>query len=116
MKKLLSAAFAAAISGALLIQAAAKPATISATKTVVYKLPEETAALKPGPNQDVALANCTGCHSSDYIATQPKGTKFGADFWKAEVTKMVKVYGAPIDESDAPKIVEYLTKVYAEPN
>ena len=30
---------------------------------VVYKLPEETAAFKPGPNLEVVQANCTGCHS-----------------------------------------------------
>ena len=35
---------------------------------VVYKLPEETAAFKPGPNLDVAKSNCTGCHSADPAA------------------------------------------------
>ncbi len=78
-----------------------------------YKLPPETATLRPGPNRDVAAANCTGCHSADYVATQPRGEKFKADFWKAEVTKMIKVYGAPIEEADVPKIVEYLTEAYA---
>ncbi|MGZ5904214.1 MAG: cytochrome c, partial [Reyranella sp.] len=29
-----------------------------------------------------------------------------------EVTKMIKVYGAPIDEADVPKIVDYLTQTY----
>ena len=81
-----------------------------------YKLPPETATLRPGPNQDVAAANCTGCHSADYIATQPKGEKFKSDFWKAEVTKMIKVYGAPIEEADVPKIVEYLTEAYGDSN
>jgi hypothetical protein len=46
------------------------------------------------------------------VQTQPKGPKFGKDFWQAEVTKMIKVYGAPIDESDIPKIVEYLAQTY----
>jgi sulfite dehydrogenase (cytochrome) subunit B len=81
-----------------------------------YKLPPETATLRPGPNQDVAAANCIGCHSSDYIATQPKGEKFKSDFWKAEVIKMIKVYGAPIEEADVPKIVEYLTEAYGDSN
>ena len=36
-----------------------------------YKLPDETATLKPGPNLDVAQNNCTACHSADYIKTQP---------------------------------------------
>ena len=79
---------------------------------VNYTLPEETAAFKPGPNVDVVQNNCTACHSADYIRTQPRGEKFKRDFWQAEVTKMIKVYGAPIDEQDAPKIVDYLAATY----
>jgi hypothetical protein len=48
----------------------------------------------------------------DYIQTQPRGPKFKKDFWAAEVTKMIKVYGAPIDDADVPKIVEYLAATY----
>ena len=79
---------------------------------VNYTLPEETAAFKPGPNLDVVQNNCTACHSADYIKTQPQGEKFKKDFWQAEVTKMIKVYGAPIDDADVPKIVEYLAATY----
>ncbi len=79
---------------------------------VNYKLPEETAAFKPGPNLDVVKNNCTACHSADYVNTQPRGPKFKKDFWQAEVTKMIKVYGAPIDDADIPKIVEYLAATY----
>ena len=79
---------------------------------VNYKLPEETAAFKPGPNLDVVKNNCTACHSADYVNTQPRGPKFKKDFWQAEVTKMIKVYGAPIDDADVPKIVEYLAATY----
>jgi mono/diheme cytochrome c family protein len=78
---------------------------------VEYKLPEETSALKPGPNLEVAQNNCTACHSTDYIKTQPI-MKSKKDFWQAEVVKMIKVYGAPIDEADVPKIVEYLSSTY----
>ena len=79
---------------------------------VSYKLPDETAAFKPGPNLEVVMNNCTGCHSADYIATQPRGPKFKNDFWKAEVNKMIKVYGAPISDADIPRIVEYLAATY----
>ncbi|MCC8978245.1 c-type cytochrome [Bradyrhizobium acaciae] len=79
---------------------------------VNYTLPEETAAFKPGPNLEVVQGNCTGCHSADYIKTQPQGEKFKKDFWQAEVTKMIKVYGAPIDQADVGKIVEYLSATY----
>jgi|ERR1700740_3249728 sulfite dehydrogenase (cytochrome) subunit B len=79
---------------------------------VNYKLPEETAAFALGNNLDVVQANCGGCHSADYIKTQPRGEKFKKNFWQAEVTKMVKIYGAPIDEADVGKIVDYLAESY----
>jgi mono/diheme cytochrome c family protein len=77
-----------------------------------YKLPEETAAFRPGPNLDVVKNNCTGCHSADYISTQPQGANYKKNFWQAEVTKMIKVYGAPIEEADVGKIVDYLAATY----
>jgi sulfite dehydrogenase (cytochrome) subunit B len=81
-------------------------------KPVTYTLPDETAAFKPGPNLDVVQGNCGACHSSDYVLTQPQGPKFKKDFWQAEVTKMIKVYGAPIEDADVGKIVEYLSQTY----
>jgi mono/diheme cytochrome c family protein len=79
---------------------------------VVYAVPDETAAFKPGANLDTVRNNCTACHSADYIKTQPRGDKFKKDFWAAEVTKMIKVYGAPIEDADVGKIVDYLTANY----
>ena len=32
--------------------------------------------------------------------------------WSAEVTKMIKAFGAPIDDADAKAIAEYLAKNY----
>ena len=78
---------------------------------VNYKTPDEVAALKPGPNLKVVQGNCTACHSSDYIATQPP-MKDKKGFWQAEVTKMIKVYGAPIEQADVSKIVDYLAATY----
>ena len=76
-----------------------------------YKIPDEVATFKPGPNLEVVQANCTACHSSDYVATQPP-MKDKKAFWQAEVTKMIKVYGAPIDDADVGKIVDYLAATY----
>ena len=73
-----------------------------------YQPPEETAALPAGPNGKVAQDYCGACHSYEYITTQPRGAGFGRDFWQAEVTKMIKVFGAPINEADAKAIVDYL--------
>ncbi len=94
----------AAIAGSSLVSVTAAP--------VNYKLPQETAAFKPGPNRELVQNNCTACHSADYINTQPRGPKFKKDFWQAEVTKMIKVYGAPIDDADVGKIVDYLATTY----
>src|SRR5512140_2365632 len=84
----------------------------AAAAPVAYKLPEETSAFKPGPNLDVVKNNCTACHSADYVQTPPRGPKHKKDFWQAEVTKIIKVYGAPINEADVPKIVDYLAATY----
>ena len=96
-------AFALAVA-ALAVPAFAKPIT--------FELPDETAQFKPGPNLDVVQGNCGACHSADYVQTQPTGPKFKKDFWQAEVVKMIKVYGAPIDEKDVPAIVDYLSTTY----
>ena len=88
------------------------PSGSAISAPVSYALPEETAAFKPGPNLEVVQNNCSACHSADYINTQPRGPKFKKEFWQAEVTKMIKVYGAPIDDADAARIVDYLAATY----
>jgi mono/diheme cytochrome c family protein len=97
-------AFLAAIGVAAALSASARP--------IDFELPPDTVEFKPGPNLEVVQGNCGACHSADYIKTQPIGPKFKKDFWTAEVTKMIKVYGAPIDAKDIPQIVDYLTATY----
>ncbi len=77
-----------------------------------YRPPQETATLKPGPNVKTAEEYCGVCHSLDYISTQPRGPGFGREYWQAAVTKMIKVFGAPIKEADANAIVDYLASTY----
>jgi sulfite dehydrogenase (cytochrome) subunit B len=81
-------------------------------KPVNYHVPDDEAELKPGKNLEVVQDNCTACHSPDYFKTQPQGPAFKASFWQAEVMKMIKVYGAPIDDADVGKIIEYLSENY----
>ena len=50
--------------------------------------------LPPGPYQDVFATQCVICHSPRYVLNQPA---FPRKTWAAEVHKMVKSYGAPID-------------------
>jgi hypothetical protein len=47
-------------------------------------------------------------HCADRINSQPRGPKFKQDFRQAEVTKMIEAHGAPIDDADLAKIVDYL--------
>ncbi len=92
--------------------AACLAAATADAKPLTIELPPETAEFKPGPNLDVVRGNCASCHSADYVLTQPQGPKYKKDFWQTEVTKMIKLYGAPINEADVPKIVEYLSTTY----
>lgn len=101
-----------ALTGAVTLAFAGSGLVAVTAKPLSYKLPDETAAFKPGPNLETVQNNCTACHSADYIQTQPEGPNFKKNFWQAEVTKMIKVYGAPIDQADVGKIVDYLTATY----
>src|ERR1700694_3328791 len=112
MKLSTLAALTLTILAGLLIGIRGSGPSEAAAKSVSSNLPNETARFKPGPNLEVVQNNCTACHSADYVQTQPRGAKFKEDFWRAEVTKMIKVYGAPIDEADVGKIVEYLKQTY----
>ena len=68
-------------------------------------LPPPNNQLKDGPNLALAQSKCLVCHSADYIYTQPPLTRAQ---WTAEVTKMQKVYAAPIADADIPLLVDYL--------
>jgi sulfite dehydrogenase (cytochrome) subunit B len=72
-------------------------------------LPDIQTQLEPGEGQEKVAALCNICHSVDYITTQPKGSKAQ---WLATVTKMRKVFGAPILDADADVIVKYLAVHY----
>jgi sulfite dehydrogenase (cytochrome) subunit B len=86
--------------------------TSAQSATPPYKAPQETSVLAPGPNADVTQVYCGACHSYEYILTQPRGQGFGRDFWQAEVSKMIKVFGAQINEKEANAIVDYLAVTY----
>jgi hypothetical protein len=71
---------------------------------------EKLIDLKKAPGLDKVEGNCGACHSLDYI--QMNSPYPSAALWDAEVTKMIKVYGAPIADADAAAIKEYLAKNY----
>jgi sulfite dehydrogenase (cytochrome) subunit B len=99
-------------SRAMLMALSAALLGIGGTALAAYQLPPETATLAPGLNRDVAEEHCIVCHSVDYITTQPRNLADPRKFWSAEVNKMRQVYGAPIPDEDAAKIVEYLVATY----
>jgi len=71
---------------------------------------EKMIDLKKGPGLDKVEGNCGACHSLDYI--QMNSPYPNAALWDAEVTKMIKAYGAPITDADAAAIKDYLKKNY----
>ena len=71
---------------------------------------ESRIQLKDDPEAATVRAACSVCHSSDYIEMNSRFLKRAG--WEAEVNKMIKVMGAPIPESEVPRIVDYLTRNY----
>jgi mono/diheme cytochrome c family protein len=85
-------------------------AALLALVTLPAAADEPAVDLKPGPGLDKVQGNCTACHSLDYI--QMNSPFLNAAAWTAEVTKMIKAFGAPIGDDDAKAIADYLTKNY----
>ena len=95
----------------MLVAAACTAACVCAgAAPLKIDLPPETAAFKEGPHLDLVKARCLTCHSADYVSTQPPNMPRAT--WNAEVTKMKKVYGAPLGDEDIEPLVEYLVKTY----
>ena len=71
---------------------------------------DQVIKLKQAPGVDKVEGNCQACHTLAYI---PMNSPFlNAAGWTAEVTKMIKAYGAPVDDADAKAIADYLAKNY----
>ncbi len=86
---------------------AVMPLTLAATIVVAA---EQKVELKPGPGRDKVEANCVACHSLDYIVGN--SPFMNRQVWEAEVTKMIKAFGAPVSDADAKVIVDYLVTNY----
>jgi sulfite dehydrogenase (cytochrome) subunit B len=97
---LLACAVLACAGGAFTVRA--EPLTIT--------LPPDDVTLKPGSDEQMVQAQCSICHSLDYITTQPPGKDLA--FWTAIVNKMIKVFGAPLPQEDVAKVAAYLEKAY----
>ena len=71
---------------------------------------ESALHLKDAPEVTTVRAQCSICHSVDYILMNSPFMKKAA--WDAEVHKMMKVMGAPVSEEEATGIIDYLTRYY----
>jgi mono/diheme cytochrome c family protein len=71
---------------------------------------EKPVQLKKADGLDKVEGNCGSCHSLDYI--QMNSPFPSPALWDAEITKMIKAFGAPIDDADAKTIGDYLKKNY----
>lgn len=73
---------------------------------------EAALRLKPGPGAEEVANNCGACHSLDYPIMN--SGFLDAKGWDAEVSKMIKAFGAAIDDADAAKIKAYLAANYGK--
>lgn len=78
-------------------------------QTLGYQLPPTpTPPELADAEAQVVVANCSACHSLDYIVIQPRGR--GEQFWRDSVTKMVTTYGAPIAPEQAREVGTVLAR------
>lgn len=73
---------------------------------------ERRVELKDGPGRAQVEANCASCHSLDYVLMN--SVFLDRNGWDGSVTKMIRVFGAPINAEDAKAIVDYLNANYGK--
>ncbi len=82
-------------------KAAAEAAGIR-LRSVGFKLPITGRSILPGAGADQLEAICESRHTPGMILNQPALTHAE---WDGELTKMVKIYKAPVDDAEIPAIV-----------
>ena len=74
----------------------------------VYDLNNVPTVLPEKPGYKTFYSNCVVCHSPRYIQDQPNMPE---KTWTAIVTKMQKTFGAPVPDSSAKIIIQYLVSI-----
>ena len=74
---------------------------------------ESDVSLKDAPGREAVHAGCLACHSADYILMH--ASFLDEKGWRASVSKMIDVMGAPITPEQAQVIVRYLAVNYGAP-
>lgn len=78
-----------------------KDDTVTNLNSIIAELPDK-------PGYASFKRNCMSCHSARYIQMQPD---LPEKTWTAIVAKMQKNYGAPVTDSSAQEIVQYLVSI-----
>lgn len=83
-----------------------------ATLALTARADESSLVLTDASGREAVYANCLACHSLDYVLLNAgipdrKG-------WEANINKMRKIMGAPISDSDAVAILDYLANNYGK--
>ena len=84
----------------------AKAPTASAVRQLT--LPNFEPKMPVAPGRDEFMRACVTCHSARYVTMQPP---FSRRKWEETVRKMITAYGAPADEFQVGKIVDYLDAI-----
>ena len=84
------------------------PVKISANGVYSITLPELDPALPDKPGKEFVQNLCVTCHTTRYIMNQPELSR---EVWSAEITKMQKVFNAPVPAESVPVVMEYLMAV-----
>jgi hypothetical protein len=109
MKRALVIAFVALASCDRGAATNASPSASTDPNVHVLTLPDDDPPLPDAPGKSITVGSCLTCHSSRYIADQPT---FPRKTWVAEVEKMKKTFGAPIDDESVKPIVDYLVATH----
>lgn len=86
----------------------ARKTELPVTAAIAPDLKHVTTNLPEVSGYQTFMANCGICHSPRYIQNQPD---FNEKTWTAIVTKMQKTFGAPVTDSAAKIIIQYLVAV-----
>jgi len=81
---------------------------VHAIAATAPNLKEVTTKLPQAPGYQTYISNCTICHSASYVQMQPE---LPQKTWAAIVTKMQKIFGAPVSDSSAQVIIQYLATI-----
>ena len=82
--------------------------TESPVAAIAPDLQQVSIQLPKAPGSKTFNANCVICHSASLVENQPD---FPEKTWTAIVTKMQKTFGAPVTDSAAKIIIQYLVTV-----